>query len=395
MLIFIVFSLNNFMNYYNRGLISTILVNLTKELNMTWEDQSFIMSSFILGYVISSFISSLLSKKYYPITILLLGTLFGLSGNILMYLCNNKYLLFISRCLIGCGDGSFQCLGPTILKKNYDSNFLDKYLSIFYIVINVGVGIGCLMGGLILDWQYLLIIPIISQIILLIILYKIHNNFVSGNIELKKSIILFFKNKILLYSVFAYTFLSLSLSTINFWLPTFLHNTFVNNQYNEIIVLYSIIFIISSLLTMFIFPLILKKTICKFNEIKILILFCIVSVFFMFIFVFFDLITNKIIIFYISNGFYNSMNAIAVASYSLLIIKIVDTNEISITLAFSILISSLFGNFIGPIICAYIINFINIINISLLIINCGFLISMFLFLIAYLQIKENHFVELV
>ncbi|MCS7166601.1 MAG: MFS transporter [Gemmatales bacterium] len=67
-------------------------------------------------------------------------------------LASSYAMLFVTRCLVGVGEGAYGPVAPTIIADLYPVRQRGRALSFFYAAIPVGSAMGYLLGGLILGW---------------------------------------------------------------------------------------------------------------------------------------------------------------------------------------------------------------------------------------------------
>ncbi|GBD35627.1 Hexuronate transporter [bacterium HR36] len=61
-------------------------------------------------------------------------------------------MLFITRCLVGVGEGAYGPVAPTVIADLYPTGQRGRALALFYAAIPVGSALGYLLGGMMLSW---------------------------------------------------------------------------------------------------------------------------------------------------------------------------------------------------------------------------------------------------
>lgn len=392
-IILIVFIFAYLALYINRGLISTSLVYMTDELNLDWYQQGLISTSFICGYIIFCIITSMFINKINIFKILIFGIILWCIGNLIILFLKISYIfIYVYRFTTGCGDAIFQIALPSFVMKKFDDP--NKKLSILYSVINIGIALGNLIGGLTSEWKSIIIYQIILMIPILIVIIKLYNNTIynvsyTSNIKIIKKILIL---KDWWINLIGYILINYGTSTVMLWIPTVLKDKYSDIKYDIITVSFSIIFLFGSiLLSLSGTKILLLKQ--EYNKINRLFFICSISCLLMTGFNTLAIMTNKFVLFCIAYGIFIYFYSLAMLSYSIIIVDIVNDDSKSMSMAISIVLSNLVGSSLSPIICSFIISLINSLSLSLVISSISIIIASVIF--AYgAYIKRDDFVEL-
>ena len=392
-IIFISLLLAYYNLYINRGVISTSLIYIKQDLNLDWLHQSYITSSFLIGYILFCFIASCTSSKINNCKMLGLGSFIWIIGNC-MCIPNNIIALYVSRFLAGVGDGIFQALMPLIV-RTYFQNPKTK-LSILYSVINFGTASGNLLGGIIKNWrsiilsQNIIMIMFIPSILHIFKSYEFKNN----EISVFKTILIIFKNLDWWINLFGYLLINYSISVIFLWTPTFLNETYIEIAYTSLVTYFSIIFLLGSLPIPLIIPKVLSKLgLTTYKLKKYSFITCSICCILMYSTIIISIMTNNFILFGIMYFLFIFFYSMSMTAYSLLILELVDNDHQSVSMSLAIGISNLFGSVLSPIICSFLIETLDSLSRSIIISSSSLIIASFLFGFGAIKQKNYNILE--
>jgi len=166
--IFLLFSLINFLNYLDRGIIPgasqefNIFIQQALTTNKPNVYLGILQSSFIVGFSISSLIFAYISQFSPPMLLVTKGMCVWICAVVGCGLCGNgtgrasyAFLVFF-RMLSGVGEASFCCIIPPIIQSKGGENSAS-WLAAFYTAIPVGTAVGFAYSSVLanssLGWQ--------------------------------------------------------------------------------------------------------------------------------------------------------------------------------------------------------------------------------------------------
>eukprot|EP01104_Vermistella_antarctica_P014814 TRINITY_DN4720_c0_g2_i1.p1 TRINITY_DN4720_c0_g2~~TRINITY_DN4720_c0_g2_i1.p1 ORF type:complete len:513 (+),score=101.48 TRINITY_DN4720_c0_g2_i1:317-1855(+) len=159
------FTMCNFVNYFDRGVIGGVLVEIEAEYHLNHTMSGLVGSSFMIGFMIFSPIFAHLSHTYRPTSLMTIGLLIWVLAAILAGLSVEFYTLGIARMLIGVGEASFAGLAPTYIDDIAPNKSRTTWLALFYSAIPVGAAFGYSASGIVSTlWTWRLIFIIESLI---------------------------------------------------------------------------------------------------------------------------------------------------------------------------------------------------------------------------------------
>ncbi len=145
-LLFILTGLN-LLNYLDRYVLSAVALPLQKEMNISDGQVGRIVTTFMLGYFITSplfgYLGDRSSRKW-----LIAGGIFVWSlGTVFTGMAATFAWLLAFRVLVGVGEASYATISPSLISDSYSAEKRNNALTIFYAAIPVGAALGNILGG--------------------------------------------------------------------------------------------------------------------------------------------------------------------------------------------------------------------------------------------------------
>lgn len=166
----------NLLNYLDRYLVPALLPLISAEFQLSNEQSGYLVSAFIVGYVVFSPIFGYLGDRMHRPTLMVIGVA---AWSIATFLCSwaSTFLFFIIlRMGVGLGEASFGTIAPGFIKDRVaDPIRLTRALSIFFSAIPVGAALGYVVGGFFASaeqWRYAFIAGGLPGLLLCIFLAK-------------------------------------------------------------------------------------------------------------------------------------------------------------------------------------------------------------------------------
>jgi len=248
-LLFILLIFINFMNYVDRGLISSLNINIMEDFNITNTQSGVISSSFIAGYLVFSPLFSILVEKYNRIYLMIFGLLIWCMSTFLSGFAKSYIQMLISRLFVGIGEAGYAIISPPIIDSYSPKKTSSRWFAAYFLAIPVGFSLGFLYGGIIeshVNWHYSLILESIVMLLLTLVLFVFRNidktkpntnesynelniNLSSrqiSSLSLYKKIKYILTNKIYIYGLIVYIFYTFVIGSYSFWGPTYLINMY-------------------------------------------------------------------------------------------------------------------------------------------------------------------------
>ncbi|XP_034277230.1 protein spinster homolog 3-like isoform X2 [Pantherophis guttatus] len=139
----------NLVNYMDWFLVAGVLLDIQKFFNLTDQTTGLLHTVFILCFLFSAPVFGYLGDRYNQKIILSIGISFWST----VTFCSSfipasmPWLFFISRGLVGAGTSSYSTIAPTIIADLFEKDYRTWMLSVFYIFIPVGSGLGYILSS--------------------------------------------------------------------------------------------------------------------------------------------------------------------------------------------------------------------------------------------------------
>jgi len=386
--------LTNFSFYVVRGLTSNYIILISTDLDYDWQEQSYFFIFFIIGYILSSISATIFGKKINSYFALICGLFLWILGNIGM---GNGYKIYVSRFIIGFGDGIYQCIMPLVIRNNIPDN--DTVLRRIYAISSMGVGFGNLISSLYDQWRHVymgsVIIPLTAFMYLIIRCHAL-NVILPTNTNITSSIQKILKNRLWCLSTFGYMFGSMILSNMVIWIPTYLKSRYENTMdFTILMSSYSGITIVCSLGVVlcnnYLFNYLhrfygLDLVYIGVNAMAYMIMLLCLQIY---------LELDRWYLFLIFHTIFMVANSLMSVCYSLIILRSIETEDSAGSVALSIIIVNLVGAILSPIVSSYINTITNSLNTTFHIIGMSFFLAALCNMIAlYYETMHTRFVNL-
>ncbi|XP_056199781.1 protein spinster homolog 3-like isoform X2 [Falco biarmicus] len=150
----------NLINFMDWFIVPGILLDIQKYFKLSDGDTGLLQTVFILCYMLAAPIFGYLGDRYNRKIILGAGIFFWSCVTLGCSFISELYywIFFLSRGLVGIGTASYSTVAPTIIADLFEEGKRTTMLSIFYIFIPVGSGLGYVlaagMAGITGDWHW-------------------------------------------------------------------------------------------------------------------------------------------------------------------------------------------------------------------------------------------------
>ncbi|NXX82045.1 SPNS3 protein, partial [Urocolius indicus] len=139
----------NLINFMDWFIVPGILLDIQKYFELSDGDTGLLQTVFILSYMLTAPVFGYFGDRYNRKIILGAGIFFWsgvtLGSSFISEL--NYWLFFLSRGLVGIGTASYSTIAPTIIADLFEEGTRTTMLSVFYIFIPVGSGLGYVLAA--------------------------------------------------------------------------------------------------------------------------------------------------------------------------------------------------------------------------------------------------------
>uniref|UniRef100_A0A672LJD8 SPNS lysolipid transporter 2, sphingosine-1-phosphate n=1 Tax=Sinocyclocheilus grahami TaxID=75366 RepID=A0A672LJD8_SINGR len=148
-----ILSFGNVLNYMDRYTVAGVLLDIQKHFNVGDSGAGLLQTVFICSFMIAAPIFGYLGDRFNRKIILSSGIFFWSIVTLLSSFITKDYywLLVLSRCLVGIGESSYSSISPTIIGDLFTNNKRTVMLSVFYLAIPLGSGLGYILGSIAKD----------------------------------------------------------------------------------------------------------------------------------------------------------------------------------------------------------------------------------------------------
>ncbi|XP_076792495.1 protein spinster homolog 3 isoform X2 [Arvicanthis niloticus] len=152
----------NLLNYMNWFIIPGVLLDVQEYFHISDSHAGLLQTVFISCLLVSAPVFGYLGDRYSRKAILSIGILLwsgaGLSSSFISY--QYSWLFFLSRGIMGTGAASYSTIAPTVLGDLFVKDQRTRALTVFYIFIPVGSGLGYVLGSTVAEltgnWRWAL-----------------------------------------------------------------------------------------------------------------------------------------------------------------------------------------------------------------------------------------------
>ncbi|NXS53683.1 SPNS3 protein, partial [Brachypteracias leptosomus] len=139
----------NLINFMDWFLVPGILLDVQQYFDLSDGDTGLLQTVFILCYMLAAPIFGYLGDRYNRKIILGAGIFFWSGVTLASSFITELYywIFFLSRGLVGIGTASYSTVAPTIIADLFEEGKRTTMLSIFYIFIPVGSGLGYVLAA--------------------------------------------------------------------------------------------------------------------------------------------------------------------------------------------------------------------------------------------------------
>lgn len=228
-----VLTLAYLVNFIDRVILNILFTPIKNEFHFSDLELSLLSStSFILLYVTLGIPFGKLADKVSRIKLAGLGCVIWCVATGAIGFANSFLFIIICRMVVGVGQAMFYPAALSLIASLFSSKNKATAMSIYGSAIGIGAGISFLIGGWLNDvagWRSVLLwlgFPFVFLAIGILFLEDPkNNNSEPNNFSKPQSVIEIVKNKILIYHLIGYAFLSAATNSIFIWMPTFFQRT--------------------------------------------------------------------------------------------------------------------------------------------------------------------------
>lgn len=144
-----ILSFGNVLNYMDRYTVAGVLQDIQQHYSVTDSGIGLLQTVFICSFMVAAPIFGYLGDRFNRKVILSCGIFFWSIVTLSSSFIGKEYywLFVLSRGLVGIGESSYSSISPTIIGDLFTNNSRTMMLSVFYLAIPLGSGLGYILGS--------------------------------------------------------------------------------------------------------------------------------------------------------------------------------------------------------------------------------------------------------
>ncbi|KAK0418958.1 hypothetical protein QR680_013873 [Steinernema hermaphroditum] len=227
--------LSNLLNYMDRFTVAGVLTDLQKYFAMNNSQSGLLQTIFIVFYMVFAPLCGFLGDRYNRKLIMSVGLFVWIAAVAASTFVgrDHYYIFLLCRGLVGVGEASYSTIAPTIIADIFTGRARSTWLTVFYLMIPVGSGLGFALGANVAtlannQWQWgVRVTPILGVIVLLMVIFFMENP-ERGAAEhakhevtsLKEDLLYLFYHKTFICTTLGLTSVIFATGALSWWTPT-------------------------------------------------------------------------------------------------------------------------------------------------------------------------------
>ncbi len=146
----------NLLNYLDRYLVSALVESLRADLWLTDTRIGWLMSGFIVVYMLASPMFGFLGDRRRRPPLLALGVGLWSAATVLSGVARGYWSLFAARAAVGIGEAAYGTISPGLIADHFGPARRGRAYAFFFAAIPIGSALGYVVGGLVdrrLGWR--------------------------------------------------------------------------------------------------------------------------------------------------------------------------------------------------------------------------------------------------
>lgn len=144
-----ILTLVNLFNYLDRYVLAALVESVRAELSLSDAQLGFLMSGFILVYMLASPAFGILGDRRGRPPLLAFGVGLWSAATFLSGLARSFGALLAARASVGIGEAAYGTIAPALLADSFPERVRGRVFAIFFAAIPIGSAAGYILGGLV------------------------------------------------------------------------------------------------------------------------------------------------------------------------------------------------------------------------------------------------------
>lgn len=218
----------NLLNYIDRFIVSAVLPEMSRDLDISKTVGGLCATVFLVGYSVTSpFFGSLGDRRPRKMLIAVGVGLWSLA-TVLSGFAVGSWSLLGARALVGVGEASYATLAPTIIDDIAPPEKKGRWLAVFYVASPVGAALGFVLGGVLqakLGWRSAFMFaggPGLALAALCLLIVEPARRPATDKPDIRRDVRALLRVPLYRKGVFGYCAYTAAIGAFSHWAPTFL-----------------------------------------------------------------------------------------------------------------------------------------------------------------------------
>ena len=233
-LILVILTGLNLLNYLDRFVLSAILPKIEEELHLSKLVEGTLATAFLIGYFATSPYFGVLGDRGRRTRLIAAGVFVWSIATVLSGLAVGKWSLIAARIAVGVGEASYATIAPTLIDDIAPPEKRGRWLAVFYAAMPLGSALGFVVGGIVGEmhgWRAAFFVAGGPGLLLTLLCLLIAEPARSVASPTKRESMIavakeLFPLRIFRRTVLGYAAFTFAMGGFAFWAPSFLVHTF-------------------------------------------------------------------------------------------------------------------------------------------------------------------------
>jgi MFS family permease len=264
----------NLFNYLDRQVLAAVVENIEGDLNPVIPDWlenvlgthallGMLAMAFMATYMLTAPIFGRLAERVSRWWLVGIGVAVWSLASGASGLAKTFGILFLTRCLVGVGEGAYGPIAPDMISDLYPVSIRGRVLAWFYMAIPVGSALGYVLGGAIattLGWQWAFFLVVPPGLLLAVLCWFMkepvrgladqvqrNEDITSPSIDLRSSIRILLRTPSYVLVTLGMTAMTFAMGGIGFWMPYYINHFREYGDQRPVDIIFGVIVVVAGL----------------------------------------------------------------------------------------------------------------------------------------------------